>query len=352
MDFGVSVSTRFDSWKMAKRAEELGFNSIWFYDTQMLAADPFVVMGAAAMATSKIRLATGVLVPSNRIAPVAANCLGTVNGLAPGRVDFGIGTGWSARRAMGLGAQKMIDMKKYIQVVEALLDREMIEWDFEGQPRRIKFLNPELDLINTDDPVPVHISAMGPKTRDLTAELDVHWIDFFTSLEGTLADVADMDRAYRDGGRDSSQYRKTAFTFGCILEDGEDPGGARAKAQAGPVAAVTLHNAMEYSEGLFSEVSDGEPDNVKAYRGIYDGYEPKDARYLSLHKGHVMYVRPEEEHLVDGDLISATTFTATAPELRERLQAMRDAGFTEVTFQITEGQDQSIEDWAELAGSF
>jgi len=351
MDFGVSVSTRSDSWKMAKRAEELGFNSIWFYDTQMLAADPFVVMGAAAMATSKIRLATGVLVPSNRIAPVTANCLGTVNGMAPGRVDFGIGTGWSARRAMGLGAQKMIDMKKYIQVVDALLDREMIEWDFEGKPRKIKFLNPELGLINTDDPVPVHISAMGPKTRDLTAELDVHWIDFFTSLDGTLADIADMDRAYRDGGRDPAKYRKTAFTFGCVLGEGEDAGDDRAKAQAGPVAAVTLHNAMEYGEGLFSEVSEGEPENVKAYRGIYADYEPKDAKYLHLHKGHVMNVRPEESHLIDGDLIRSTTFTATAPELRERLQALKDAGFTEVTFQITEGQDQSIEDWAELAAS-
>ncbi len=351
MDFGVSVSTRSDSWKTAKRAEELGFNSIWFYDTQMLAADPFVAMGAAAVTTSKIRLGTGVVVPSNRIAPVTANCLGTVNGLAPGRVDFGVGTGWSARRAMGLGAQKMVDMKTYIQVVEALLDRETIEWDFEGQPRKIKFLNPELGLINTDDPVPVHISAMGPKTRDLTAELDVHWIDFFTTLDGSLADIADMDRAYRDAARDPAQYRKTAFTFGCVLKDGEDPGGARAKAQAGPVAAVTLHNAMEYSEALFSEVADGEPENVKAYRKIYDGYQPKDARYLSLHKGHVMQVRPEESHLIDGDLIRGTTFTATAPELRERLRALRDSGFTEVTFQITEGQEHSIEDWAELAGS-
>jgi 2-iminoacetate synthase ThiH len=64
-----------------------------------------------------------------------------------------------------------------------------------------------------------------------------------------------------------------------------------------------------------------------------------------------MYVRPEESHLIDGDLIRGTTFTATAPELRERLRALRDAGFTEVTFQITEGQDRSIEDWAELAAS-
>ena len=34
------------------------------YDTQMLSADCFVAMGAAAVKTSRIRLGTGVLVPS------------------------------------------------------------------------------------------------------------------------------------------------------------------------------------------------------------------------------------------------------------------------------------------------
>ena len=57
-----------DSWKVVKRAEELGFTHAWFYDTQMLTADCFVAMGAAAMKTSRIRLGTGVLIPSNRIA--------------------------------------------------------------------------------------------------------------------------------------------------------------------------------------------------------------------------------------------------------------------------------------------
>ena len=42
------------------------------FDTQMLSADPFVAMAAAAMKTSRIKLGTGVLIPSNRIAPVAA----------------------------------------------------------------------------------------------------------------------------------------------------------------------------------------------------------------------------------------------------------------------------------------
>src|SRR5208283_4073361 len=92
--FGASS----DSWKLAQRAEELGFTHAWFFDTQMITGDCFVAMAAAALKTSRIRLGTGVLVPSNRIAAVTANAFATLNGIAPGRIDFGIGTGFSARR--------------------------------------------------------------------------------------------------------------------------------------------------------------------------------------------------------------------------------------------------------------
>ena len=77
MDFGIALATSADSWKVIQRAEELGFSNAWLYDTQMLSADCFVAMGAAAVKTNRIRLGTGVLIPSNRIAPVAANALAT-----------------------------------------------------------------------------------------------------------------------------------------------------------------------------------------------------------------------------------------------------------------------------------
>src|SRR6476619_5297124 len=109
------------SWRVVRRAEELGFVRAWFYDTQMLSADPFVAMAAAAMKTTKIRLGTGVLIPSNRIAAVAANAFASLNKLAPGRIDFGIGTGFTGRRAMGLGAVQLADLEIYIQSVTALL---------------------------------------------------------------------------------------------------------------------------------------------------------------------------------------------------------------------------------------
>ncbi|MBV9251369.1 MAG: LLM class flavin-dependent oxidoreductase, partial [Acetobacteraceae bacterium] len=171
MDFGIGIASSHDSWKLARRAEELGFTHAWFYDTQMITADCFVAMAAAAIKTSRIRLGTGVLVPSNRIAAVTANALATLNAMAPGRIDFGVGTGFSARRAMGLGAMKLAEMEEYIHAVYGLLNGETVEAAIEGKRKKIRFLNPEFGLINTRDPIHLHVSAYGPKSQALTARL-------------------------------------------------------------------------------------------------------------------------------------------------------------------------------------
>jgi 5,10-methylenetetrahydromethanopterin reductase len=55
MQFAIAIPTDADSWRVVRRAEELGFARAWFYDTQMLSADPFVAMAAAAIKTTKIR---------------------------------------------------------------------------------------------------------------------------------------------------------------------------------------------------------------------------------------------------------------------------------------------------------
>ena len=67
MDFGIGIATSSDSWKLAQRAEELGFTHAWFFDTQMITADCFVAMGAAAMKTSRIRLGRRTASPRSRL---------------------------------------------------------------------------------------------------------------------------------------------------------------------------------------------------------------------------------------------------------------------------------------------
>src|SRR5712691_6173832 len=354
MDFGIALPTAADSWKVVKQAEEAGFTHAWFYDTQMLSADCFVAMGAAAVNTRRIRLGTGVLVPSNRIAPVTANALATLNQLAPGRIDFGVGTGFTARRAMGFGAIKVKDMEAYIAQVYGLLRRETVEFEMEGQTRKIRFLNPELPLFNTKDPIALHLSAFGPRTRALTAKLTAGWIDFVGKVENGIKEVEAMREAWRKAGHAMADLSATAFALGCVLQDGEPADSERAMAQAGPRAAVMLHRAADAAlSGLKPGTS--MPSQARAeldgYIALARTFDPA-TRYLENHRGHLMVVKPEERRFVTADLIRATSFTATEADIRQRIDALRGAGYTQFTIELVPGQEAAIADWARIRQAF
>jgi 5,10-methylenetetrahydromethanopterin reductase len=355
MEFGIAVATAADSWKVVRRAEELGFSHAWFYDTQMLCADCFVAMGAAAVQTTRIRLGTGVLIPTNRIAPVTANAFASLNRLAPGRIDFGVGTGFTGRRTMGLGAMKQSDMEEYIRVVMALLDGETTAFTIEGKPRRITFLNPELGLINLRDAVRLHISAYGPRGRALTARLGAGWLNFVGDVAGGVTAMHAMRESWARSGNDLADLSAVAFALGCVLQPGEAADGERAMAQAGPRAAVLLHRAADEAMSGLPNTAPVPPelaDSVAGYVALAKRFEPADARYLANHRGHLMTVKDIERPYVTADLIRRTTFTATEPELRDRIAALRDVGYTQFAIQLVPGQEDAIEDWARIKAAF
>ena len=355
MEFGIAMATAADAWKLVARAEALGMSSAWFYDTQMLSADCFVAMGAAAVKTKRIRLGTGVLIPSNRIAPVTANALASLNQLAPGRIDFGVGTGFTGRRAMGLGAMKLADMEAYIHTVQALIRGETLEAEFEGKVRKIRFLNPELGLINTRDPIALHLSAYGPRSRALTAKLGAGWLNFVGDVESGSAGAVAMRESWAGAGREAATLSATAFALGCVLEDGEPFDSPRAMAQAGPRAAVVLHRAADEAIAGLPNSSGIPPAAAEAIAGYIEHalqYEPADAKYLQNHRGHLMFVKPEERQYVTPELIRDTSFTATEAELKRRIGDLRDAGYTQFSVQIVPGQEDAIEDWGRIFKSF
>jgi 5,10-methylenetetrahydromethanopterin reductase len=355
MEFGIGIATSSDSWKLAQRAEELGFTHAWFYDTQMITADCFVAMGVAAVKTSRIRLGTGVLVPSNRIAPVTANAFATLNGLAPGRLDFGVGTGFSARRAMGLNAMKLADLEEYIRVVYGLLNEETLETEVEGKQRKIRFLNPDAGLINLDNPIRLHISAYGPKSQALVGRLGAAWKTFISDVPGSMDALDEMKQEWSAVGRATSDLYATAWACGCVLEPGEPADSPRSIRQAGPRAAVLLHRAADLDMNGWKNTSDVSPSvqgSVDGYLEVARKFEPADARYLMNHRGHFVFVKPEEQPFVTAELIRRTTFTATEQELKQRIEALRDAGWSQLVFPITPGEEGAIEDWARIKRAF
>jgi 5,10-methylenetetrahydromethanopterin reductase len=355
MEFGIALPTAADAWKVVKRAEELGFTHAWFYDTQMLCADCFVAMGAAAAHTSRIRIGTGVLIPSNRIAPVTANAFASLNALAPGRIDFGVGTGFTGRRTMELGAIRLAEMEEYIRVVMALLAGETPEFTVEGKRQKITFLNPELGLINLAEPIGLHISAYGPRARALTAKLGAGWLNFVGDVAGGITAMQAMRQSWQDAGRAAGDLSAVAFALGCVLEPNEPLDSDRAMAQAGPRAAVLLHRAADEAlAGLpnTSPVPASVAEPVAAYVELAKTYQPADARYLENHRGHLMAVKPTERQFVTAEMIRQTTFTGMEPDLLDRIAALRDGGYTQFTIQLVPGHEAAIEDWARLKSRF
>jgi 5,10-methylenetetrahydromethanopterin reductase len=277
--------------------------------------------------------------------------LASLNALAPGRIDFGISTGFTARRTVGLPAVKLARMEEFIRVVQGLLAGKTVEWLEEGGPHKIRFLNPELKLVNLDDPIPLHISAFGPRGRALTAKLGARWITAGRNAEAANGALRAMQAAWKEAGRQPQDLYATTFGGGCVLAEGEPYDSPRAKAQAGPAAAIIFHNSVEEDE--FGPMGYPAPPHLKAqfdaYRKIYDAYEPADARYLANHRGHLMFLRPEEHAIITADVIRTLTFTGTQAALVEQVRAIKAAGFGQFGVHIRTGHEMAmLEDWHEV----
>jgi 5,10-methylenetetrahydromethanopterin reductase len=87
---------------------------------------------------------------------------------------------------------------------------------------------------------------------------------------------------------------------------------------------------------------------LEKYRALYTSYQPPDARYLTNHRGHLMFLKPEEAPLCTAELIRATTFTGTMPALRDQLRALRDAGYDHFSITIRHGHPEMLEAWIEV----
>ncbi len=348
MDFGIALATTVDSWKVVQQAEQMGFSHAWFYDTQLLNPDVFIGMALAAQETKRIRLGTGVLVPSNRLSAVTANCLATLNRLAPGRIDFGVGAGFTARRTMGQSGVKLVDLTRYVEEVMALLRGETVPALLEGREHKVRFLVPEIGMINIDDPVRLHVSALGPNARKATARLNAGWINFDGNNGRAIGALTDMQMSWANTGRRRDDLYASLFVLGCVLRAGERMTSPRVLAQAGPYAAVMLHNLIETSaagdfEGYFPPAIN---DSLEGLRRVYEAYEPADARYLSLHRGHLMFLRPDERRFINREMISTFTYTAKPADLTERVAALAEAGYAQFTVQLVNGQEDALADWA------
>jgi probable F420-dependent oxidoreductase len=131
----------------ARRAEELGFDSLWatdhllhgsrFYRVPWL--DPLLVLSCAAGATERVRLGTSILVMPTRHPVVLAKEISTLQSLSGDRYILGAGTGWDAREFEAVGASKAERGSRTdegLAIVRRLLAGERV--DFNGAHYRIR----------------------------------------------------------------------------------------------------------------------------------------------------------------------------------------------------------------------
>ena len=70
-----------DFAELAVLAEELGYARVWIFDSAPLWEDPFVHLALAAVRTTRIGLATAVLIPSQRSVMTMASGIATIAAL-------------------------------------------------------------------------------------------------------------------------------------------------------------------------------------------------------------------------------------------------------------------------------
>src|SRR5947207_9553755 len=147
--------------KLIERIEAAGFDGAGILDSQMISRDMFVVLAQAATHTSRMALFPSFTNPFTRHASVLAGGIQTVEELAPGRVKFVIGTGYTSASTIGRKPATLADMRACIATVRALLAGKSV--DFDGTPGRLPF--------TSGRNIPIIMAASGFKAIELAGEV-------------------------------------------------------------------------------------------------------------------------------------------------------------------------------------
>jgi 5,10-methylenetetrahydromethanopterin reductase len=143
----------------AKRAEALGFEAIFFADSQMNNVDPYQAMAMCAVSTKKIRLGTAVTNMVYRDPTITANSFATLNEISAGRAIVGLGTGDGPVYSLGRTATKLVDFEMGLRVIRDLLHDRGVD-----VPKSKERAGGNVQLKIGKRPAPIYISAEGPKT--------------------------------------------------------------------------------------------------------------------------------------------------------------------------------------------
>lgn len=232
MRFGVTIFATDRSMpfvELARAAEERGFDSIWIPEHTHIptsrrtppptgdaelpeeykrSLDPLVALAAAASVTSTLHLGTGVLLPAQRDPLVTAKAVATLQNLAGGRFELGVGFGWNEDEMEDHGVDyrtRRAHSREHVLAMQALWRDEVAE--FTGE--HISF-PPTWSWPKPDRHVPVLVGGgAGPKLFAHIAEYADGWIPIGGA--GLSESIPALRAAFEAAGRDPDSLRVIPF---------------------------------------------------------------------------------------------------------------------------------------------
>lgn len=208
----------------AREAEALGFahiacgEHVFFHGPT---ANAFVLLAAAAAATSRVRLLTAVTMLPLYPAALAAKMAATLDRVSGGRLDLGIGLGGEFPREFAACGVPVADrgarLDEGLEVLSGLLS---------GAPLTLAGRFAELDGLALDPPPlqrprpPIWLGGRKRRAIQRAARHADVWMPYMYTPEMLAESLAEVRAAARETGR-AETIRGALFAWGCVGEDGE-----------------------------------------------------------------------------------------------------------------------------------
>jgi 5,10-methylenetetrahydromethanopterin reductase len=279
---------------------------VWVYDSPPLYGDVWVALARAAEATDHIGLATGVAVGFLRHVMVTASAIATIEELAPGRLTFAVGTGFTAARAMGQKPMKWADLAEYFTQLRGLLHGEAVEVD----GARCRMIHSPGFAPPRPIDVPLLLAPMGPKGFAVAREL----------ADGVIVPVPPGNREWDPCA---------LLCGGTVLDPGEDHTTPRVIEVLGPSYATGAHVRWEWTRETLPEM----PGGAEWLADLEANYDEAD-RPWAVHEGHLIAVSDRDRALVAhaGPLILDSGWTGDPASVRARALDAAAGGVTELVY--------------------
>jgi 5,10-methylenetetrahydromethanopterin reductase len=241
--------------EFAAQCEEAGFDGVGILDSQMLERDVFVSMAFAAQATKRIRISSAVINPVTRHISVLASAAKTVAELAPGRVEFWLGRGFSSVQTVGVRPATVQQMREAVLTLKRLLRGE--EVSFNGATSRMRH--------GDADVPPIYIAAHGPRAIEMAGEV-ADGVLLQVGIHPKSVDVArqHLEAGAKRAGRDPSEI-KIALTATTIIHEDQQ----QAREIARPMCAQRLIEASHEPYLRAAGIDPGELDIPQGLKELY-----------------------------------------------------------------------------------